>query len=203
MDFLLQWDYDLFHWINSDLYSARGAVIMALLRNRYVWVPLYVAIVTWIITRNNIRIAYFLVIYLLIGVLITDMVSSQVFKKNIQRTRPCNEQRLELPVNVNATCRYSYSFPSSHASNHFGLVTLLIGLFNRFKTLPWKAIFYAWAGIISFAQVYVGLHYPLDIIGGALLGIVLMRLFLNLLEIVGPFAFGDEQGIKEIRNQSA
>lgn len=200
MEFLLQWDYDLFHWINSDLYSEHLAVFMALLRNRYVWVPLYVAIITWIITRNNIRTAYFLVIYLLIGVLLTDMISSQVFKKNIQRTRPCNEQRLELPVNVSATCRYSYSFPSSHATNHFGLATLLIGLFDKFKSMPWKVILYAWAGVISFAQIYVGLHYPLDIIGGALLGILLMRLFIGLIEKVGPLDIGNTRTIDSMGN---
>jgi membrane-associated phospholipid phosphatase len=186
MDFLLHWDYELFHWINYTMYSELWADIMAVLRNRYVWVPLYVTIITWIITRYDVRSAYFLVIYLLLGVMITDMLSSQVFKKEIQRVRPCNEQNLELPVYTNAPCRYSYSFPSSHAANHFGIATLLIGLFDKFKSLPWKVVLFVWAGIISFAQIYVGLHYPLDIIGGALLGILVTRLFLSLLTKIGP-----------------
>jgi len=191
MEFLLQWDFELFYWINHKMYNETWADIMAILRNRYLWIPLYVAIITWVITRHNIRDAYYLVIYLLVGVMITDMLSGQVFKKTIKRIRPCNEQQLELPVNTNAPCRYSYSFPSAHAANHFGIATLLIGLFKRFKKLPWPILLYLWAGIISFAQIYVGLHYPLDILGGALLGILSMRLFVSLINIAGPLKLNE------------
>lgn len=123
--------------------------------------------------------SYFLLI--IIGaVAITDVASGQLLKKYVQRTRPCAELIHQDKIETKVRCSYSYSFPSAHATNHFGLAVILTFLFGgRWKYL--KYLLYGWAVLISLSQVYVGVHYPLDVIGGAILGVLLIRLYIRLL----------------------
>ena len=100
-------------------------------------------------------------------------ISSKIIKKSVQRTRPCNdisrlsEQGHEVKLLV--PCGSGYSFPSSHATNHFAVAVFVIFTFaNRKKWLKWGLI--AWASSIALGQVYVGVHYPLDVLCGGLLG---------------------------------
>lgn len=68
-------------------------------------------------------------------------------------------------------CSGSYSFTSSHAANHFGMATFVsITLYPTFKR--WIYFAYLWAFFISYAQIYVGVHYPLDVLGGAIVGVL-------------------------------
>ena len=99
-----------------------------------------------------------------------DLLGTYAFKETIQRLRPCNEPLLREQVRlVIQRCPGGYSFVSNHAANHFGLATFMVITFRAvFK--GWIYLAYVWAILISFAQVYVGAHYPLDIMGGALLG---------------------------------
>ena len=99
----------------------------------------------------------------------TDFISSSLIKPTVQRLRPCNDPEIKSDVKNLVDCGSGYSFPSSHASNHFGLAVFLIVLFFS----KWKLILpigLLWAASISFAQVYVGVHYPIDILAGAMLG---------------------------------
>ena len=72
-------------------------------------------------------------------------------------------------------CSGGFSFTSSHAANHFGLAMFLfVSLTPLFKKYTW--LFFIWAGIIAYAQVYVGVHYPLDVMAGAMIGLVVGKL---------------------------
>lgn len=75
------------------------------------------------------------------------------------------------PVIVRVNCGSGFSFPSAHAANHFCLAAFLLSIFGYFLG-RWKYMWWLWAILISLAQVYVGVHYPLDILGGAILGII-------------------------------
>ena len=106
---------------------------------------------------------------------IADLTSSRLVKKSFQRLRPCNEIGLENSLNERIGCGKSYSFTSSHATNHFALSMFLILLLGtRFKWI--KIPLFLWAVSIAFAQVYVGVHYPSDVLAGALLGSLLAYL---------------------------
>jgi len=109
------------------------------------------------------------------------MVSSQVFKEAFERLRPCQDPDFMQYVRLLANRCAGYSFLSSHAANHFGMATFIfITMRSVFKGWTW--LFYLWAAAISYAQVYVGLHYPLDVLGGAVLGLmfgVLLGTFFN------------------------
>jgi membrane-associated phospholipid phosphatase len=76
-------------------------------------------------------------------------------------------------------CSGSYSFTSSHAANHFGIATFVsITMYSTFRKWIW--LFYLWAFFISYAQVYVGVHYPLDVLVGGLIGVVAALVTANI-----------------------
>ena len=103
----------------------------------------------------------------LLTVSTSDLVSSRLIKNNVKRSRPCNTELAGLVERV--PCGSGYSFTSSHATNHFALSSFLFFLFGRaLKRHRWWLL--VWAASIVLAQIYVGKHYPLDVMVGAILG---------------------------------
>jgi len=98
-------------------------------------------------------------------ILMTDQLSSQVLKELFDRLRPC--EALE-GVRAIDGCRHSPSFPSSHAVNNFAAATLF-ALYYR-GWVAWLAI--GLAALVSYSRVYLGLHYPSDVLGGAVIGVL-------------------------------
>ena len=100
---------------------------------------------------------------------LADTTSSRLIKNTVKRVRPCNDENVKMHVKLLVPCGSGYSFTSSHAANHFAAAVFIIFTFldNR-KWLKWSLL--VWAASISFGQVYVGVHYPLDVICGGLLG---------------------------------
>ncbi len=165
---LQQLDTELFLKIHQGLSNGFFDWLMPLLRNRFFWAPLYLFIVIFCIKQYK-KQGYYMILMLLVTFGIGDMVTSKLIKPNVARVRPCNEVTLSTQIIHRVPCGSGYSFPSAHATNHFGIAVFLICLFYR----KWKAILpigLAWAAIISFAQIYVGVHYPIDILVGATLG---------------------------------
>lgn len=97
-------------------------------------------------------------------ILFTDQLSSHVLKELFDRVRPCEALQGLRAIDG---CRHSASFPSSHAVNTFAAATLF-SLFYR-RWVPWVA--YGLAGVVSYSRIYLGLHYPSDVLGGAVIGI--------------------------------
>ena len=169
MDTLLQWDTSVMHWINSGWSNAFFDWLMPALRNKYLWLPLYVFAFAWIFFNFSTRQSLFALLFSVLAVFATDTISSKLIKNQVQRPRPCHV--LSEPVIQRVSCGSGYSFTSSHAANHFCVAAFAITVFGHFMG-KWRHSLWAWATLIGVAQIYVGLHYPLDIIGGGLLGIV-------------------------------
>ena len=165
---LQQFDAELFLKINKDLGNDFFDVIMPLLRNRFFWAPLYIFIIAFCIKQYK-KQGYYIVLGLLVTFAIGDLIASRVIKPNVQRTRPCNEINLASTIIRRVPCGSGYSFPSAHATNHFALALFLIGTFYR-KWKPILPLALIWAALIAFAQIYVGVHYPIDTLFGAILG---------------------------------
>lgn len=97
-------------------------------------------------------------------ILITDQLSSHVLKEVFGRVRPC--EALE-GVRAIDGCRHSLSFPSSHAVNTFAAATLFTVFYRRWVPL----VVYGLAALVSYSRIYLGLHYPSDVLGGAAIGV--------------------------------
>ena len=168
---LLEWDTRMFLWVHQHLSTGLGEVLFPFLRNKYVWIPLYLFIVAFVALNTPKRFGWF-VLFIVLQVTVADTLSSKVMKPTFQRLRPCNEPALEGQIRELVGCGSGYSFTSSHATNHFALATFLLfalGLRHR----VWWVLGLLWAGAISLAQVVVGVHYPMDVTAGAILGIVI------------------------------
>lgn len=168
IDQLVQFDRDLFFAINNGLSNGFFDWLMPILRNRYTWVLLYLFIIVFSI-KNYGKQGFIMILFLAMTFGISDFISSSIIKPNVQRLRPCNETEIKTKVNNLVDCGTGYSFPSSHATNHFAIAVFLIMMFYH----KWKIILpigILWAASISFAQIYVGVHYPIDILTGSLLG---------------------------------
>jgi undecaprenyl-diphosphatase len=94
-----------------------------------------------------------------------------------ERTRPCHE--LSLTPNVLVNCGNNGSMPSSHAANHFAVAVFFILLYG-FKNLKNTVFWFTWAFLIAFSRIYNGVHYPSDVIVGALLGASIGFIFYKL-----------------------
>jgi len=144
--------------------------------------PFYLFLISlvWI---NFPKKAIFFLLSMVLCIFLSDTISSEWIKKSVKRIRPCKQEVLAQEVQLLVHCGSGYSFPSSHAANHFALsVFLMIGLGKIWRWI--KIPLLIWAGLISFAQVYVGVHFPLDVIGGAILGALIgwgiARMYLSM-----------------------
>ena len=166
---LLQgWDAALFQFVNGSLSNAVFDAVLPFFREKWFWAPFYLFIgaFAWL---NFGRKGWLIVFGLVAAIGLADFTSSTLVKKNIQRLRPCNDPEMVEKVTLRASCGSGYSFTSSHAANHFAAAVFLIGIFGSLGRWVKPALI-AWAGAISFSQVYVGVHYPGDVTCGALLG---------------------------------
>ncbi len=166
---LLQLDTEWFRLLNGQWHQPWLDNIMPFWRHKLFWAPLYLLLLG-IVVINFPRKAIWFILAVALTIGLADFGSSQLIKKSVQRLRPCNDPALQSEVHLLVRCGSGYSFTSSHATNHFALATFFALTFGRrWRWARW--LFYLWAGSIAYGQVYVGVHYPLDIIGGALLGI--------------------------------
>jgi undecaprenyl-diphosphatase len=165
---LQQFDTDLFLKIHRGLGNEFFDMVMPWMRNRFFWAPLYIFIVAFCIKQYQKR-GYYMIGMILVTFAMGDLIASRLIKPFVGRIRPCNAVYLAQDIIHRVPCGSGYSFPSAHATNHFAIAVFLICLFyNQWK--PILPLGLAWAFIISFAQVYVGVHYPIDTIFGAFLG---------------------------------
>lgn len=159
----LRLDVAIFYLVNVRLASPQFDVIMPFLTDIDNWrmVIALGLLALLIFGGKKGRIATLL---LIVTVTITDQTSSTLLKPLVERARPCNT----LPgVRLLVDCSGAFSFPSSHATNLFGAAFLL----SRFYAAPWP-IFFTIATLVAYSRTYVGVHYPSDVLGGALLGVL-------------------------------
>jgi undecaprenyl-diphosphatase len=168
MNQLLQLDQELFLLINRGLAHPLLDALLPATRNMWLWAPLYLFFIAWL-SINFGKKGWIVVGLVLLTFACTDMISSSFIKPLVDRLRPCNDPDLAEYVRLLVKCGGGKSFTSSHATNHFGLA-MFLGVVLKPFFKPALFLLLLWAGTISLAQVYVGVHYPLDVIAGALLG---------------------------------
>ncbi len=170
MQHLLQMDLQLFHQINQVWVHPHLDLFLSFMRNSYVWFPLYVFLISFLVFNFG-KQGLFYLIFAISMVIFSNLLSSELIKKSVKRTRPCNEVTLEGKRRTIVHCGGGYSFTSSHATNHF-CVSVFLFLTGINFIGRWRYAFLVWAAVICYAQVYVGVHYPLDVICGSALGTI-------------------------------
>ncbi|MEO6539537.1 MAG: phosphatase PAP2 family protein [Ferruginibacter sp.] len=169
MQQLIHLDKELFKLINGQWTNSFFDWIMPWLRNSTLWVPLYVFLFLFILINFK-KDGIWIAVFGIITIAITDHVSSKILKPYFDRVRPCNDPDMMSMVRYLMHYRPGNgSFPSSHAANHFGLAMFLYITLKE-SLGKWMLLFFVWAFFIIYAQVYVGIHYPFDVLGGAFFG---------------------------------
>ena len=164
-------DQALFYQINGVWHHPILDAVLPWTRHSHNWIPLYIGLIIWLIYQIGWKTLKW-ILFALINVGLTDQISSSVFKPFFHRLRPCNDPALIGKTRLLLEhCSGGFSFTSSHAANHFG-IAMFIFMTWGITQKKYTRFFFVWAGVISFAQIYVGVHYPLDIFGGAIIGLV-------------------------------
>ncbi len=170
MEWLLQQDEWLFKLINGQWHTPLLDAILPLLREKTFWIPAYILFCAWLVLRYKWQ-AVWITLALIATVALSDTISHRIIKKQLRRERPCR-QLPQDEVRLLVHCGGGYSFTSNHAANHFALAMFILGLWGR-RIRFGRWLLPLWAASIAYAQVYVGVHFPLDVIGGALLGSII------------------------------
>ncbi len=176
---LLELDTQIFLYLNSINHPMINPV-MVFISSKLFWLLVYLPIIFLMIKKSKKDTLY---IFPIVAVthIVTDKVSVWI-KNVVLRPRPCKVEELVDQINLLVGCS-QYGFVSSHAANSFALITILILLKGRWSISNWKwvnHILILWAILTSYSRIYVGVHYPLDIICGAILGIILAHFFYNI-----------------------
>ena len=169
IQWLIQEDKKLFVLINSTFTNSFLDSVYPWWREANTWTPLYVFILGFMFFNFGKRTWPWLA-FILFNLLLSDQISSTFFKNYFMRLRPCADPEMQYQVRLLLNyCSGGYSFTSSHATNHFGFAMFLTQTVKPYFS-KYRWAFFLWAGSIAYGQVYVGVHYPLDIFCGTILG---------------------------------
>lgn len=168
----MQLDYFLFSKINGQWHNSFFDWFIPFIRESYLWLPFYFFLILFTIINFKIK-GWYWFLFFLLNVILSDSISSRLIKNYFVRPRPCRDPALAETVRFLVSyCPVSSSFTSSHAVNHFAAAMFIFTTFKKAVSPNWAWLF-LWAFFISYAQVYVGVHFPLDIFCGAIVGLIL------------------------------
>ncbi len=166
METIIQLDQELLLYFNSFT-SPFFDNVFWLITSKTIWVPMY-AMILYAIFRNQGTKGFITIVFLGVMVLLCDQISTNIFKEGFERFRPSHEPALQGMVDlINGKKGGRFGFVSSHATNSFGLAVFSLLLF-RFGWYSFFILF--WAAFNSYSRIYMGVHYPGDILGGLILG---------------------------------
>ncbi len=175
-----EWDKHLLLALNGQ-WSARWDAVWLWITDQHHWWWLYLLLIAWLFYRLPWRKALLLVVMLLVFIGLNDQFINLV-KHLTGRLRPCNEPALRPLLHV-LKCTSQKSFFSGHAANSFLLASGLTAAVGRVLGRPVVVLLFVWATALAYSRLYVGVHYPSDVLTGALEGILLGaaagRLFRN------------------------
>jgi undecaprenyl-diphosphatase len=168
---LNRWDTSLFLFLNGD-HGDFWDFIMWWASDKFIWIPLY-ALFLFALWKQYKKNTWLIIVFVALLIFLSDQISVHFFKDVFQRLRPCHQPELDGMVHiVNNKCGGQYGFYSSHASNIFALATFVLSLMKR-KNLFFTFLILLWAAVIAYSRVYLGVHYPGDVLAGALAGSIL------------------------------
>ncbi len=186
MDFLTNLDTSLFYFLNGDIANSLFDKVMPFITEPKSWTIAYIFLFGWLFWKGG-KQGRIAAVTLIVAIVLADQLSSSVIKELVQRVRPCKEL---ADVRMLVPCSSGLSFPSSHAANTFAGAVILSYYFRHYT---W--VYFTAAAAISFSRIYVGVHYPFDVLGGALLGAAIgIGLIMAIRRV--PWLNGDGKKVK-------
>ena len=182
LDTLLEWDRQTLIYLNNlgiEQYDGFWSVVT----NITTWIPLYIIFFVLLYLKHSKKEAFIkgLMTLFALGLILVTM---QITKESVARLRPNNDVEINTMIRI-LKHPASYSFFSGHASTSFGLTAIIV-LFLR-KRIKWVWIFFIWPVLFAFSRIYVGVHYPVDIIVGAFVGLLYAFIFYRLYsQVIAP-----------------
>lgn len=164
LQYILDIDKEVFLFFNQ-MHNDYWDTIMLMVTRKETWLPFYAILLFYFVKNYRLK-ALLILVFLSLTILLSDQVSVWL-KFSIQRLRPVYEPSIENLVHNVLRKGSPYGFVSSHAANGFGIFVFTSRVFKN-RNYRWLLLF--WAILFSYSRIYSGVHYPLDIIGGALLG---------------------------------
>ena len=169
-------DIQILVYLNS-LGSEFWDPIWIILTNKTTYIPLFAFIVYYIYKRFGLKQTAFIILFISILILFTDQFTNFI-KDSFQRLRPCREGYLELRE-IDIYCG-KYGFFSAHASNSIAVSLFVIRIMREKFTSIFSIILIIWVFIFSYSRIYLGLHYPTDILCGLIFGAISSTLFYHI-----------------------
>ena len=184
LESILQFDTDLFLFLN-EINSPFWDAIMYWISHKFFWIPIYGFLVFLLYKKYGLQKAIVLTLLILVTFALCNTLSVEAFKNVFHRLRPCHNEEISGLVHlVNDHCGGQWGFVSSHATNVFGLATITSFFLSK-KIKYFSVLIFFWAGLVSYSRIYLGVHYPLDITCGALLGISIGSLVYGISILAG------------------
>ena len=169
-------DIQLLIYLNS-LGSEFWDPLWIVLTNKLTYIPLFAIIVFYFYKKFGFKQALLLLFFIALLILFTDQ-STNFFKDSFQRLRPCRENFLGLRV-IDVYCG-KYGFFSAHASNSMAVSLFIIKIMREKYSSIFSLILFIWVAVFSYSRIYLGLHYPSDILFGLIFGTISSTIFYSL-----------------------
>lgn len=170
LESILQFDTDLFLFFN-ELHTPFWDTIMYWVSHKFFWVPFYAFLVFLLFKKYGLQKAIILTLLIVATFALCNTLSVEAFKNVFHRLRPCHNEDIAHKVHIlHNHCGGQWGFVSSHATNVFGLATITSFFLSK-KIKYFGILIFIWAALVSYSRIYLGVHYPLDLFCGALLGI--------------------------------
>ena len=163
----LSLDTELFVFLNG-LGSKTYDGLWLLITKQSNWIPLFLLLLYVIFKKLGAKQTLYLLLFVAVLVTFTDQTTN-LFKNGVQRLRPCNNPEINSYIRI-VQIRNSFSFFSGHAANSMAVATFLY--FNFKDKIKFFGFLFLWPLIFAYSRIYLGLHYPLDILSGYLFGFI-------------------------------
>ena len=148
-----------------------------LMTNKATNISVYLVLTAVYFKHTRLSSLLMLLLFLMLLILLTDQITN-LFKNGFERLRPCHEPTLEGMVRlVKSSCGGYYGYFSGHASNSFALAVFFSGVLDfKFRRLPFLLLFIAF--LVAYSRIYIGVHYPLDVLSGMIFGSIVGMIFI-------------------------
>ena len=182
LDFLIQKDVDLLIFLNN-LGRAQWDGFWLFMTNKFSSIPLYLLLIFFLYKYYGLKKTLVVIVFIALLITVTDQTSN-LFKYGFKRLRPCHDESIVHLVRlVKATCGGRYSYFSAHAANSMA-IAIFFGMLLKKQLKYFLPVLIIWALLVGYSRIYIGVHFPLDVLTGILIGGFYGFLFYFLLKQV-------------------